>query len=55
MDPDVRAAYQPYFERPEGEGLSRFLINFGLDLASRPPQGGLAIQLQQQKNQHNNI
>jgi len=40
MDPDVRAAYQPYFERPEGEGLSRFLINFGLDLASRPPQGG---------------
>ena len=40
MDPAVRAAYQPYFERPEGEGLSRFLINFGLDLASRPPQGG---------------
>ena len=40
MNPDVRAAYQPYFERPEGEGLSRFLINFGLDLASRPPQGG---------------
>ena len=40
MDPDVRAAYQPYFERPQGEGLSRFLINFGLDLASRPPQGG---------------
>ncbi len=34
MDPDVRAAYQPYFERPEGEGLSRFLINFGLNLAS---------------------
>jgi len=39
MDPAVRAAYQPYFERPEGEGLSRFLINFGLNLASTPPAG----------------
>ena len=39
MDPAVRAAYQPYFERPEGEGLSRFLINFGLNLASTPPMG----------------
>jgi len=39
MDPAVRAAYQPYFERPEGEGLSRFLINFGLNLASTPPTG----------------
>ena len=40
MDPAVREAYQPYFERPQGEGLNRFLINFGLDMASRPPQGG---------------
>ena len=39
MDPAVRAAYQPYFERPKGEGLSRFLINFGLNLASTPPMG----------------
>jgi len=39
MDPAVRAAYQPYFERPQGEGLSRFLINFGLNLASTPPMG----------------
>jgi len=37
---EARKFYKPYFERPEGEGLSRFLINFGLDLASRPPQGG---------------
>ena len=39
MDPAVRAAYQPYFEKPQGEGLSRFLINFGLNLASTPPVG----------------
>ena len=39
MDPAVREAYQPYFERPQGEGLSRFLINFGLNLASTPPMG----------------
>ena len=24
MDPAVRAAYQPYFERPEGEGFKDF-------------------------------
>ena len=29
----------PQFQRPEGEGLSRFLINFGLNLASTPPTG----------------
>jgi len=39
MTPEVKQAYQPYFERPEGEGLSRFLINFGLNLASTPPMG----------------
>ena len=31
--------YAPYIDRPEGEGLSRFLINFGLNLASTPPVG----------------
>ena len=35
----ARTMYKPYFERPEGEGLSRFLINFGLNLASTPPMG----------------
>ena len=35
----VRAAYQPYFERPKGEGLSRFLTTFGLNLASTPLMG----------------
>jgi len=30
----------PFYQRPEGEGLSRFLTSFGLDLMSRPPQGG---------------
>ena len=30
----------PQFQRPEGQGLSRFLTTFGLDLLSRPPQGG---------------
>ena len=32
--------YYPQYTRPEGEGLSRFLTSFGLDLMSRPPQGG---------------
>jgi len=32
--------HYPQYERPEGEGLSRFLTSFGLDLMSRPPQGG---------------
>jgi len=36
---EARKFYKPYFERPEGEGLSRFLINFGLNLASTPPTG----------------
>ena len=30
----------PQFQRPQGEGLSRFLTTFGLDLLSRPPEGG---------------
>jgi len=30
----------PQFQRPQGQGLSRFLTTFGLDLLSRPPQGG---------------
>ena len=36
---EARKFYRPYFERPQGEGLSRFLINFGLNLASTPPMG----------------
>ena len=36
----VKSMY-PQFERPKGEGLSRFLMSTGLDLLSRPPQGGL--------------
>ena len=40
MDPAVRAAYQPYFERPEGEGFNRFLMNTGLNLMSATPRGG---------------
>jgi hypothetical protein len=38
-DPDILAAYKPYMERPNNEAISRFLINFGLDMASRPPTG----------------
>ena len=39
MTPENLAMYAPYIDRPEGEGLSRFLINFGLNLASTPPVG----------------
>ena len=39
MDPAVRAAYQPYFERPEGESFNRFLMNTGLNLMSATPRG----------------
>jgi len=39
MTPENLAAYAPYIDRPQGEGLSRFLINFGLNLASTPPVG----------------
>ena len=31
----------PEYKRPTGEALNRFLISTGLDLVSRPPQGGL--------------
>ena len=31
----------PTYTRPPGESLSRFLMSTGLDLLSRPPQGGL--------------
>ena len=40
QDPNIRAAYQPYFQRPEGEGFNRFLMDFGLNLMSTPPRGG---------------
>jgi len=40
QDPAIRSAYQPYFQRPQGEGLNRFLMDFGLNLMSTPPRGG---------------
>jgi len=39
ITPENLAMYAPYIDRPQGEGLSRFLINFGLNLASTPPVG----------------
>jgi len=39
ITPENLAKYSPYIDRPQGEGLSRFLINFGLNLASTPPVG----------------
>jgi len=39
MTPENIAAYQPFMQRPKGEALNRFLINFGLNLASTPPVG----------------
>ena len=39
MDPSVREAYQPYFERPKGEGFNRFLMSTGLNLMSATPKG----------------
>ena len=39
MTPENIQAYQPYVQRPQGEALNRFLINFGLNLASTPPTG----------------
>ena len=39
MTPENIAAYQPFMQRPQGEALNRFLINFGLNLASTPPVG----------------
>ena len=34
----VKSMY-PQFERPKGEGLSRFLMSTGLNLLSQPSQG----------------
>ena len=39
MTPENIEAYQPFVQRPQGEALNRFLINFGLNLASTPPTG----------------
>ncbi len=39
QDKEVREAYKPYFERPKGESMNRFLTSFGLDLMSRPSAG----------------
>jgi len=36
---DEAKAMFPRYERPQGEGLNRFLISTGLDLMSRPPAG----------------
>ena len=38
MFDEARAMF-PRYERPQGEGLNRFLISTGLDLMSRPPTG----------------
>ena len=39
ITPEVLSAYQPYFERPKGEGFNRFLMNTGLNLMSGTPRG----------------
>ena len=40
--PEFRQEYQQYVgKRPRSTNLNDFLINFGLDIASRSPQGGL--------------
>ena len=41
MDPNVREAYQPYFERPKREAFNRFLMSTGLDLMGRPSTGNI--------------
>ena len=38
-DPKVLESYKPYLERPKGEALNRFLMDFGLNLMSTPPSG----------------
>jgi hypothetical protein len=35
----ARQFYKPYFERPEGEGFNRFLMQTGLNLMSATPRG----------------
>ena len=39
ITPENLAAYKPYLERPKGEALNRFLMDFGLNLMSTPPSG----------------
>ena len=41
MTDEVIESYKPYPERPQGEGMSRFLTSFGLNLASTSPTQGL--------------
>ena len=41
MTPENLAAYAPYINRPQGEGLSRFLMTTGLDLLGRSPSGNI--------------
>ena len=36
---EARKYYKPYFERPEGEGFNRFLMQTGLNLMSATPRG----------------
>jgi hypothetical protein len=36
---EARKFYKPYFERPEGEGFNRFLMQTGLNLMSATPRG----------------
>jgi len=36
---EARKYYKPYFERPQGEGFNRFLMNTGLNLMSATPRG----------------
>ena len=38
-DPKVLESYKPYLERPKGEAMNRFLMDFGLNLMSTPPSG----------------
>ena len=36
---EARKYYKPYFERPQGEGFNRFLMQTGLNLMSATPRG----------------
>ena len=38
---EITSLQKLYGPRPRSTNLNDFLINFGLDIASRPPQGGL--------------
>ena len=39
--PDIRAEAEKAAYKPRGASMSDFLINFGLDIASRPPSGSI--------------